>query len=58
MAALTGMQWRTNWAVLADPFWLRTVKALGLVTAGAGVYGLVLLALGFRPRDLLPPKRA
>lgn len=56
LAALFGLQWHAHWAELADPWAIRAAKVLGMVAAGAAVYGLSLLALGFRPRNLRPPK--
>lgn len=57
-AALFGLQWGERWSDLADPWTIHAVKILGLVIAGAAVYGAALLAMGFRPRDLKPPKDA
>lgn len=55
-AVLCGLQWGVRWSDLADPWALRAAKVLGLVVVGAAVYGAALLAFGFRPRNLRPPK--
>ena len=33
--------------------WTRVVWLAGLITLGAGIYGVAVLTLGLRPRDLL-----
>ncbi|MCG5030407.1 murein biosynthesis integral membrane protein MurJ [Mesosutterella sp. OilRF-GAM-744-9] len=56
LAVLLGLQWGEHWAQLSDPWLVRAAKVLGMVAAGAAVYGAGLLLLGFRPRDLRPPR--
>ena len=42
-----------NESWFSQDLWHRTTRLIGLVTAGAGSYLLVLLALGVRPKQLL-----
>lgn len=57
LAVLVGIQWHIDWTALADPWVVRAAKVLGIVALGAAVYGASMLALGFRPRDLRPPRK-
>jgi putative peptidoglycan lipid II flippase len=40
-----------DWTAIGDP-WLRVGLLLGVVVAGAVAYGVTLLTMGLRPRDL------
>ncbi len=44
-------QWVGDWTAIANP-WHRVGWLLAVVAAGAGAYGVALIALGLRPRDL------
>lgn len=51
-AVVLGLSWHVgDWTEIADP-WVRVGWLLAVVAAGALAYGLTLIAMGLRPRDL------
>jgi putative peptidoglycan lipid II flippase len=51
-AVVLGISYRVgDWTAIADP-WVRVGWLLAVVVAGALAYGIALIAMGLRPRDL------